>query len=322
MLDSRTMQTLQLRDGTKLPALGLGTWLSEPETVYRAVRSALEVGYRHIDCAWIYLNEGEVGRALHDALQAGDVAREDLWITTKLWNDAHAPADVQPALERSMKLLQLEYVDLYLMHWPVALRAGVGRPQSVDDYLSLDEMPLETTWEAMTKLPATGLTRQVGVSNFSASKIERITRAVGIAPSVDQVELHPYNQQRELLEVLRSHQIVATAYSPLGSAGRPDNFKSEDERRLLDDPTMVRIAQAHGATPAQVAIAWALARGTAVIPKSTNPDRIAQNFAAAKLDLQPEDMDAIAKLEAGQRYVDGSFWCPPGSPYTMQELWG
>ena len=315
------MKTLSLRDGSAIPALGLGTWLAEPNEVQRAVRVALEIGYRHVDAAWIYLNEEEVGRGIREAIAAGDVAREDLWVTTKLWNDHHAPEHVRPALERSLRLLGLDHVDLFLVHWPVAHRHGVMRPEQPEDYLSLEQMPLEQTWEAMAALPATGLTRHVGVSNFSAPKIDRLIETVGVVPAVNQIDLHPFLQQNELLAFLRSHGIVATAYSPLGSRGRPAGMRADDEPNLLEHPDVVEIARAHDATPAQVLIAWALARDTAVIPKSITTTRIRENLEAAKLSLTPTDLDRLSALDRGARFVKGDFWCPPGSPYTMATLW-
>ena len=324
MTSTRPYPSLTLHDGTEFPAFGLGTWLSEPDAVYRAVRYALEIGYRHVDGAWIYLNEEEVGRGIAEAIAAGDVTREQLWVTTKLWNDHHDPTHVQAGLERSLRLLGLDYVDLYLMHWPVALRHGVGRPTSPDDFVSLDELPLPATWEAMAKLPATGLTKRVGVSNFSASKIATISDAVGVTPVVNQIELHPYLPQDALLAAMAQRGVVATAYAPLGSGGRPPALRRDDEVRLLDDPVVTAIAAAHDASPAQVLIAWALARGTAVIPKSTTPSRIAANLGGTQLRLTADDraaLDALGRARS-ERYVDGSFWCPPGSPYTLASLWG
>lgn len=315
------MRTLSLRDGRLLPALGLGTWLSKPDAVRQAVRRAIEVGYRHIDCAWIYQNEAEVGAGINEAIRAGDVRREELWVTTKLWNDAHAPEAVRPALERSLKLLGLDYVDLYLVHWPVAHKAGVTRPQSPDEFISLNDLPLSKTWSAMVSLPESGLAQHVGVSNFSLSKIDAITDAVGAAPDVNQIEMHPFNAQADVVAGLKERGIVATAYSPLGSSGRPPGMKNEGELDLLGSGAVATIAAAHDASPAQVLIAWALERGTSVIPKSTNADRIAQNFAADKLQLSDEDIASIAALDQGARYVSGDFWCPPGSPYTVEELW-
>jgi alcohol dehydrogenase (NADP+) len=315
------MSTLTLHDGTDLPAFGLGTWLSEPGAVHRAVREAIEIGYRHIDCAWIYDNEAEVGAAIAEAIAAGDVTREELWVTTKLWNDCHAPEHVRPALEGSLRSLGLDYVDLYLMHWPVALVHGVARPKDASELLSLEQMPLATTWEAMAKLPATELTRQIGVSNFSARHISMVSNAVDVVPVVNQIELHPYLSQTALLAAMKARGVVATAYAPLGSGGRPKSMRRDDETRLLDDPAVVAIASAHDASAAQVLLAWGLARGTAVIPKSTTSARLAENFAATKLVLTDDDIAALDALDRGERYVTGSFWCPPGSPYSVQSLW-
>lgn len=315
------MKTLPLLDGDAIPALGLGTWLSSADDVYEAVRYAISIGYRHIDTAWIYFNEEAVGRAIRAAIAAGDVEREALWVTTKLWNDHHAPELVRRGLERSLGLLGLDHVDLFLVHWPVAHRHGIVRPEHADEWLSLTDMPLERTWEAMVALPATGLTRHVGASNFSAAKIERLVEAVGVTPTVDQIELHPFLQQNELLSFLRRHGIVATAYAPLGSAGRPATMRAADEPSLLEHPVVVDLARTRDATPAQILIAWALARGTAVIPKSTHPERIRENFEAANLALGDQDLARLAPLDAHARYVTGEFWCGPGSPYTVASLW-
>jgi len=316
------MGHLTLRSGDALPAFGLGTWLSEPGEVYQAVRRALELGYRHIDCAWIYQNEAEIGKALEDAMAAGDVKREALWVTSKLWNDAHAPEHVRPALAGTLKDLRLEYIDLYLVHWPVAHRHGVARPRESSDFLPLEQMPLEKTWGAMVELEQTDLVRNVGVSNHSLTKIDQITRAVGTRPAVNQVEMHPFHQQRELLAGCKSRDVVVTAYSPLGSRGRPEGMKRDDEVPLLEQPALAEVAAELDATPGQVLIAWALARGTAVIPKSTNADRIAQNLRGSEIELTPRQVGRLDELERGERYVTGDFWCPPGSPYTLASLWG
>lgn len=303
-----------------MPALGLGTWKSELDEVYRAVREAIVVGYRHIDCAAIYLNEEDVGRALSDAFRAGDVSREDMWVTSKLWNDSHAPADVRPAIETSLCKLGLDYLDLYLIHWPVALRPGTLLPRGPEEFLSLSEVPLETTWGAMLELREPGLARAVGVSNFSRQKIERVRDATGETPSVNQVELHPYLQQEALVEACKALDIVVTAYSPLGSPDSAAMLGREDDVLLVEHPTIRQIAEFHGATPGQVLLAWALARGLSVIPKSVNPARIAENFGATELTLTLADMTAIASLDAHRRKVDGRFWFL-GETYSPQTLW-
>ena len=316
------MHTLALHDGTPFPAFGLGTWLSDKGLVHRAVREAIALGYRHIDAAWIYMNEAEVGQGIRDAIAAGDVDREDLWVTTKLWNDMHAPQDVQPALEASLANLGLDYVDLYLMHWPVAHPKGVLRPKTGAEFLVPADCPIEATWAAMAELPASGKAHQVGVSNFSIAKVDRITEAVGLRPAVNQVELHPYNAQVELVTAMKERGVVVTAYSPLGSSGRPDTMRRDDERRILDEPALRAIADAHECSPAQVLIAWAIARGTAVIPKSTTPTRVRENYEATTIDLTTDEVQALEGLDRAERYVTGDFWCLEGSPHTLESLWG
>ncbi|UCH30001.1 MAG: aldo/keto reductase [Myxococcales bacterium] len=314
------MKTQRLQDGTEMPALGLGTWKSEPEQVHKAVRSALEVGYRHIDCAAIYQNEEEVGRALADSFAASDANREDVWITSKLWNDSHLPEHVRPAIESSLRKLRLDYLDLYLIHWPVALRNGTLLPSGPEDFIALSEAPLESTWEAMLSLKEAGLARQVGVSNFSKGQIERVRDATGATPAVNQIELHPYLQQNALVAALGELGVAVTAYSPLGSPDSAAFMGREDDVLLTEHPTIVEIAENHRATPGQVLIAWALARDTSVIPKSVNPRRIAENWGARELTLTLADMTAIASLDRHQRKVDGSFWFL-GETYSPETLW-
>ena len=314
------MKTLKLSSETRMPALGLGTWKSEADEVYWAVRSAIEVGYRHIDCAAIYQNEEEVGRALSDAMRAGDAKREELWITSKLWNDSHAPEHVLPALETSLRKLQLDYLDLYLIHWPVALRRGVALPSGPEDFIPLSEIPLASTWEAMLAAPERKLAREVGVSNFSKGMIEKVSHATGQTPAVNQVELHPYLQQNSLLAACKELGVAVTAYSPLGSPDSAAMMGRHDEVLLTAHPTICEIAEAHHATPGQVLIAWALARNTSVIPKSVHRGRIAENWAARDLDLGPADMAAIAALDRHDRKVDGRFWFL-GETYSPKTLW-
>ncbi|MEH6784125.1 MAG: aldo/keto reductase [Alcanivorax jadensis] len=315
------MKTLTFPNGDTMPQLGLGTWKSQPGEVYEAVKAAIEMGYRHIDCAHIYGNEDEIGQALQDVFAAGTVQREDLWITSKLWNSDHAPKDVQPALETTLNNLKLDYLDLYLMHWPVALKKGVPFPQSGDDMVSLNDLPVATTWAAMEALVDNNLTRQIGVSNFSVTKLEDLVSKARLKPAMNQIELHPYLQQTAMLRFCQQQGIHLTAYSPLGSSDRPAGLKAEDEPVLLEDPIIHDIADNHSASPAQVLIAWALQRGTAVIPKSVNPQRLQQNLAAADLTLSEDDMQAIAELDRHRRYVDGGFWAQPGSDYTLEGLW-
>ncbi len=314
------MQDLDFANGDRMPALGLGTWKSAPGEVGAAVTTALEIGYRHFDCAEIYGNEAEIGEAFQRAFKDGVVTRDDLWITSKLWCNRHRTEDVEPAIRQSIEHLRVEYLDLYLVHWPVAVRHDVVGPASAEDFVSLDEVPLAATWEGMETVAELGLARHIGVANYSAKKLEAHLEC-GIRPEANQVELHPYLQQQELVDFAREHGIHMTAYSPLGSGDRPEAMKSEDGPAIMADPAIVAIAERIGASPAQVLIAWALQRGTSVIPKSVNPGRLAQNFAAASMTLPDDAMAEIASLDKHRRYVTGTFWERPGGPYTAKALW-
>ena len=315
------MRHFDLSGGDRLPALGLGTWKSAPGEVGPALAEALRLGYRHIDCAAIYGNEAEIGAALQQAFAVGDVRREELWVTSKLWNDSHAPGDVQPALEQTLRDLRLEYLDLYLMHWPVALRKGTGGPQSAEDFVALADCPLADTFGAMTELKQAGLCRNIGVSNFSVKKLTGLIESGAGIPAVNQVEMHPYLAQAGLVDFCGSLGIVLTAYSPLGSPDRPEGLRASDEPVLLEDSAVVDIARNTRNTPAQVLLAWGMARGTSVIPKSVNPKRLAENFGAAGLELTAGDLATIDGLDRHRRYVDGQFWVVDGGPYDLAGLW-
>lgn len=315
------MKTLEFTNGDRMPILGLGTWKSRPGEVHLAVREAIRIGYRHIDCAAVYANETEVGHAIHDAIRDGEVAREDLWITSKLWCNAHGRDNVLPALRKTLQDLGLAYLDLYLVHWPVSLRPGVVYPRSGADVLRPEDAPLADTWAGMEDGVRAGLCRSIGVSNFSARKLADLLARCEIRPAMNQIELHPFLQQTELLGSCRTHGVHVTAYSPLGSTDRPTALKAPDEPSLLADPVIGSIAAAHGKTPAQVLLRWHVQREVAVIPKSVSPARLRENFAAAEVSLSPADMDRIAGLDRGYRFVPGTFWALPGSPWTVEALW-
>ena len=309
------MSSLVFANGDRMASLGLGTWKAGAGEVGGAVTAALELGYRHLDCASIYGNEAEIGASLERACATGALQRDQIWITSKLWNDCHAPEDVRPALERSLADLGLATLDLYLIHWPVAHRHGVMMPQQAPDQLSLEQRPIAATWSAMEELVRAGLVRHIGVSNFSQAKLAALLAGADLAPEVNQVERHPYLQQPELLAFCQAHAIQLTAYAPLGSP--PAGTISP----LLGDPVITAIAAAHGASAAQVLLAWGIACGTAVIPKSVQPQRLAANLAAAELVLSATELAQIAALDRGERFIGGGFWELPGGPYSVANLW-
>lgn len=317
------MPTVSLRNNDAMPLLGLGTWKSSPNEAYTSVKTALRTGYRHLDCAPVYGNEPEVGRALAESIAEGVVARDDVWIVSKLWTDSHAPEDVRPCLQRTLEDLRVDVVDLYMIHWPVA-----QHPQetphiaaSADALIPLEERPLAETWAALEALVDDGHVRHLGVSNFSVAKWQAIRDVARIPPEVNQVEAHPYLQQRDLLAYAQANDLHVTAYSSLGAPDRPPEMKQDDEPVLLDDPTVAAIAERHDASPARVLLAWALDHGLSVIPKAVQPEHIAENHRAFDLTLSDADHEALAALDGGHRYIDGSFWAMEGSPYSVAGIW-
>jgi len=315
------MSFITLNNKRLMPALGLGTWKSDHGSAEAAVKTAIEKGYRHIDAAMIYDNEAEVGRGIAACIASEIVRRDELFITSKLWNSDHAPSAVSAALTASLKRLGLDYLDLYLMHWPIAQRPGVVFPESPADFIPLAELPLAATWKAMEGLVDESQTRAIGVSNFSVGKLKALLPHCAVVPAVNQVEIHPFNAQSELVDYCVAQGIHVTAYSPLGSGDRPDALKQVDEPSLLGHPVVAQIAKRLDRTPAQVLLAWALTRGLSVIPKSTHAGRIAENHAAGSLHLEAHDMDALNGLERGFRYVDPGFFKVPGITFEGEDFW-
>jgi len=298
---------------TKLPAIGLGTFKSKGDQVGKVVIQAIEMGYRMLDCASDYLNEDKIGDALEEVFKSGKVKREDLFITSKLNNNYHRPEHVRPILEKTLLDLKLDYLDLFLVHWPVATtyvpypQNTRGFPPSYDPSgkdVVIEKVPLQDTWKEMEKLQTQGLVKSIGVSNWTVALLSDTLSYATIKPAVNQVELHPYLQQSELVAYCKKHDIVVQAYSPLGTV----DFKKEHEPTILEDNTIKAIAKKHNKTPAQICLRWGTQRGTCVIPKTVTQERLKENLHTFDFTLDQTDMDQIASLNRNYRFFRPEEW--------------
>jgi alcohol dehydrogenase (NADP+) len=299
-----------LYTGTKIPAIGLGTFGSDRfsgEQIAQAVKGAIAVGYRHIDCAAVYGNEHLIGPVLREAMQAG-IKREDLWITSKLWNDKHSEDDVIPAFEKSLKELQLDYLDLYLIHWPFPNFHAVGvdvnsRDPHAKPYIHENFMK---TWRQLEKLVKMGLVRHIGTSNMTIPKLKLVLRDAEIKPAANELELHPHFQQPELFKFVVDNGIVPIGYSPIGAPRRPERDRTETDTVDIEDPVIISIAQRLNVHPAYVCVAWAAQRGQVPIPFSVKREQYLSNLqAVVKAPLTEADMQAIAGIDKNCRLVKG-----------------
>jgi alcohol dehydrogenase (NADP+) len=277
----------------QIPVLGFGTLIHDVALTATATRDALEVGFRHFDCAERYRNEREVGEALQAGLAAGGIGREDIFVTTKLWNTNHRPERVEPAFEASLSRLRISYLDLYLIHTPFAFQPGDELdPRDQDGNVIYDRgVTLLDTWRAMESLVDHGKCRAIGLSDISFEGLSPIYESARIKPAAIQVEAHPYLPQTELLEFCNEKNIVFVAGAPLGHGIKPG---------VLEDPTILAIAAQIGRTPAQVLLAWAVQRGTALLVKTTNAVRVRENFNISS--LPEEAMDEINRIQTRQRF--------------------
>jgi alcohol dehydrogenase (NADP+) len=286
--DSIAHREFPLRGGAgKMPALGIGTLIPDAAATRTATRTALETGFRHLDCSERYRNEEQVGQAIRDAIQAGWLNRNHLFVTTKLWNNNHRPERVQPAIESSRERLQVECIDLYLMHTPYAFLPGDDQdPRDENDNVIYDqETTLMDTWKAMEKLVDRRICKAIGLSDVSLEQLREVFDQARIKPSVVQIESHPYLPETEILEFCKVNGVVMLAFAPLGHGIKPG---------VLEDPVILAIAQRAGKTAAQVLLAWAIQRGTAVLTTPKTPDRAKENFDVSALpDGAMEQINAI-----------------------------
>jgi diketogulonate reductase-like aldo/keto reductase len=324
-VDPRLVPQRVLPDGSRIPAIGLGTFGSDhapADVVATAVADAIRMGYRHVDCAAVYGNEPEIGVVLARAIAAG-IQRHELWITSKLWNDSHAPGDVAPAFERSLRDLQLDYLDLYLVHWPFPNHHAPGvtvdsRDATATSYLHDRYM---ATWGELERLVERGLVRYIGTSNMSMPKLRLLLRDARIPPAFNEMELHPHFQQPALFAFVRANGMVPIGFAPIGSPARPARDRTPDDTVDVEDPVVLAAARRLDVHPAVVCIKWAIQRGQVPIPFSTKRSNLLANLRGAVGEpLTDDEMQAIAQIDRNCRLIKGQvFLWRPGQ--SWEDLW-
>ncbi len=303
-----------LADGGGCPSPGLGTWKISGDIVPGVVHTAIALGYRHFDCACDYGNEEEVGAGLRRAMEDGLCTREDLWITSKLWNTYHEPEHVRAACERTLRDLGLDELDLYLVHFPIALAfvpfeqryppEWLFDPAAGEPTMKPIAVPYTETWGAMEELQRAGLVKRIGVCNLTVSLLREVLASCSIRPVAHQIELHPYLTQSRMLRYCQAEDIAVTAFSPLGADSYLSLGMAESDERLLADPVMAGVAAVHGRSVAQVALRWAVQRGTIPIPKSQSRSHLQENLAIHDFALSDEEMARIDALDRHRRFND------------------
>lgn len=306
--------TLQLHSGDQLPSIGLGLWKIENSEVQSIVRDAIEIGYRHFDSACDYGNEVEAGAGLRQALDEQLCRREDLWITSKLWNTYHDQQHVRPACERSLQDLGLDYLDLYLVHFPISMRyvpfeeryppGWFFDPEAAQPKMEFENSPLHETWAAMEQLLRDGLVKNIGICNVGTAQLRDLLTYAKIRPSVLQIEAHPYLTQNKLLRYCKEEDIAVTAFSPLGALSYVSIGMAKKTEYVIEESVVQTAATRTGKTAAQVLLRWGIQRGTAIIPKSSNRDRLKENLALFDFELSSEEMDRITALNRNRRFND------------------
>jgi D-xylose reductase len=311
--------TMPVAERIGIPPLGLGTWKIPESLAPDLVREAVRVGWRHFDCACDYGNEPAVGSGLAKALADGLCRREELWITSKLWNTYHEPKHVRAACERSLCDLRLDWLDLYLIHFPISLafvpfdvRYPPGwfyDPRAAVPAMKPIRVPLAETWGAMEELVRAGLVRRIGVCNMGTSLLRDLLSYAAIRPAVLQVEMHPYLTQERLLRYCREEGIAVTAFSPLGADSYVPLGMARPDESLLRDPVVTALAERHGRTPAQILLRWAVQRGTVAIPKTQRPERLRENLGVFDFSLGDEEMQSLSALNRNRRFNDPGEFC-------------
>ena len=304
---------------THMPSVGLGLWKVDPASVGELIHDAISVGYRHLDSAADYGNEAEVGKGIERVLASNLCHREDLWVTSKLWNTFHESKYVRSAIEKTLRDLQLDYLDSYLIHFPISLayvspetRYPPGwffDPDAQSPSMRAIKIPIAETWGAMEELVDAGLVRTIGVCNFGVSLVRDLQAIARIQPSSLQVEMHPRLTQEKLLRFCDQEGIAVTAFSPLGAPSYVSLGMAKEGDSLLKHERIIEIADAVGRTPAQVLLRWGVQRGTAVIPKTSQPKRLAENIALFDFSLSAEQMLIIDGLNENRRFNDPGDFC-------------
>ena len=304
---------------TTMPAVGLGIWKIDREATASTVQDAISIGYRHIDSACDYGNEVEAGLGIKAAISDGHCRREDLWVTSKLWGTYHRPERVRAACERSLSDLGLEYLDLYLIHFPIALRyvdfedryppGWIHDPEAAQPSMEVDAVPLHETWSAMESLVDAGLVKQIGVCNYTSGLLIDLMAYSRIKPAMLQIESHPFLTQDRLRRLANDFGLSVTAFSPLGSLSYVSLDMATDADTVLTAAPVAAAAERVQRTPAQVVLRWAVQRGTAIIPKSTHLERLRENLAIFDFELSCEEMAAISNLNQDRRFNDPGVFC-------------
>ena len=309
-IDPASVPHRTLYTGAKIPAVGLGTFGSDrfsADQIAEAVLGAAQIGYRHFDCAAVYGNEKEIGVSLQKAMKGG-IKREELWVTSKLWNDKHAEEDVIPACEQTLKDLQLKYLDLYLIHWPFPNHHAPGVDVNSRDPYAVPYIHenFMKTWQQMEKLVAMGLVRHIGTSNVTIPKLKLLLRDAKFKPAANEMELHPHFQQPEFFQYCMDNAILPIGFAPIGSPTRPDRDKSPEDTVDIQDPVIIKIATRLNVHPAVICIKWAAQRGQVPIPFSIYAREYLSNLKAATVDpLTEEEMQEIAGINKNNRLIKG-----------------